>query len=89
MTNLARKTLYRTRPDFRAHVLARVKSRHERDKADPDYLRLVALRKRIYSTRERIAMWLDKVRRAERRLIDMVRERDEIAARRRTRKAGR
>jgi hypothetical protein len=84
MTDLARKKLYyRTQPAFRARVLASVKARHERNKADPEYRRLVYLRKRIYDRRQKIERWLDLVRRAEVRLLIMVRERDEIVARRR------
>jgi hypothetical protein len=62
MTDATRKRLYyRTQPAFRARVLASVKRRHERNKADPEYRRLVYLRKRIYERRESIARWLDRV----------------------------
>ena len=90
MNESARKRLYyRTRPEFRARVLDRVKRRHERDKADPEYRRLVRIRKRIYATREMIDGWFDKIRRAEKRLLVMIKERDALAASRRERRGRR
>jgi hypothetical protein len=80
------RALYRNNAEFRARTLASVKSRHERDSHDPEYRRLVRLRKRIYATREMIDGWLGKIRRAENRLMVMIRERDDLATKRKARR---
>ena len=69
-----KRQYYRNRPEFREHILSRVKERHATNSADPDYRRLVALRKAIYQVRQSYEARVRYVARLDKRLVELATE---------------
>ena len=82
------RSKYRTDPEFRRRKIERVRANEEKHANDPDWLRLVQLRKDISRIRGSIADRLDHAARLERRLIELVKEKLELEAKRKGRNAG-
>ena len=73
------KTRYAADPEYRTHILKGVKERHEKLKNNPTYHRLCYVRRKITRRRDTIEIYLNKIQKLEKNLINLIKKRDKLA----------
>lgn len=75
-----KQQLYKANPEYRQRCISRSQAYHAARRGDPDYRRLMAVRKKICDRRDSIAKFLDRITKLEKDLFKLIAERDRLAA---------
>lgn len=87
---IRKKKRYRDDPLYRAKVIETTLRSFQKKKSDRLYMKIVALRKKLWSERRKVELWLEKVEKVERKIRRLVKLKEKLENKKmvRDRKAG-